>query len=119
MNPAIPRIRRGDGRAHARGAPRLTQNEDRPETARIVVLGADAVAALVVDAVTDALERAAPGAGPQLLDRNSLARSLGVSTSTVDRLVRTGLPCLLVCEARRFELAAVLEWLRARSGGPP
>ena len=117
MKPAIPRIRRGDGRAHASGASRLARDGNGLETARLVVLGADAVAALVADAVTDALERAAPGAGPQLLDRKGLARALGTSTSTVDRLVRTGIPCLLVCEARRFELAAVLEWLRARSEG--
>ncbi len=119
MKPTIPRIRRGDARAHAPGALRLTQDGAGSGTARLVVLGADAVAALVAEAVGDALERAAPVAGGQLLDRNGLARALGVSTSTVDRLVRTGLPCLLVCEARRFELPAVLEWLRARSEGNP
>lgn len=86
-------------------------------TAQLVVLTPEALRTLVSDAVADALGGAPGNAAPGLLDRASLARALGVSTSTVDRLGRVGLPCLLVCEAKRFELPAVLEWLRQRKGG--
>lgn len=109
----VPRIRRG-GREHAQGPSRLAEEAVQGEPARLIVLGASAVAALVADAVADAFERNLRQASPQLLDRAGLARALGVSTSTVDRLARAGLPCLLVCEAKRFELALVLEWLRNR-----
>lgn len=52
--------------------------------------------------------------GPKLLDRAGLARAVGKSVASVDRLVREGLPFLAVGDVRRFELDAVLAWLRAR-----
>jgi hypothetical protein len=49
------------------------------------------------------------------LDRNGLGLVLGVSLATVDRLRLAGCPVLWVCESPRFEVAAVLQWLRERS----
>jgi hypothetical protein len=54
---------------------------------------------------------------PVLLDRSGLARALGCSVASVDRLVRDGAPCVWLVESRRFELAVVLEWLRGRGQG--
>lgn len=50
-----------------------------------------------------------------LLDREALARALSVSLPTIDRLRRAGMPTTWVVQAPRFELSAVLEWLRDRN----
>jgi len=63
------------------------------------------------DAISELVPQEPP---PALLDRPGLARELGVSPSTVDRLRKEGLPVVMVCESPRFELAAVLSWLRSR-----
>jgi len=49
---------------------------------------------------------------PALIDRATLARQLGVSIPTVDRLRRQGCPTVWVCDAPRFELPRVLDFLR-------
>jgi len=66
--------------------------------------------------ITEAVERAlgARESEPALLDRERLARALSVSLPTVDRLRRLGLPTLMIVQAPRFELAAVIEWLAKR-----
>ena len=54
-----------------------------------------------------------------LLDRSGLARALSCSVKTLDRLrAEAGFPELMVLGSPRFELAAVLAYLRARSGSP-
>lgn len=72
-----------------------------------------------LDALAAAAERDEPDepveALPALLDRAQLARQIGVSCGTVDRLRREGLPALLVGDAPRFQLDRVLAWLAARS----
>jgi hypothetical protein len=83
----------------------------------LVVVAPEALAELVTTAVATALEGAASSGPAPLLDRVGIGRALDVSVATVDRLVRQGMPCLLVAEARRFELPAVLQWLRARKAG--
>jgi hypothetical protein len=61
-------------------------------------------------------ELRADGAAPRLLDRDGAARLLGVSTKTLDRLVKEGAPFLLVGDAKRFEPAVLVGWLKARRG---
>lgn len=52
-----------------------------------------------------------------VLDRRGLARALSCSVKTLDRLrAQPGFPELPVLDSPRFELAAVLTYLRARSG---
>jgi phage terminase Nu1 subunit (DNA packaging protein) len=52
---------------------------------------------------------------PTLLDRQGLGQALGCSLATVDRLRReVGFPELRVGDGARFELDAVLAWLRNR-----
>jgi hypothetical protein len=55
---------------------------------------------------------------PALLTRDMLARELSISPSQLDRLRAQGLPCLRVAGMPRFELAAVLTWLRAKESQP-
>jgi hypothetical protein len=81
----------------------------------IVVVSPEDLAALVQDAVARALAEAREDAAPALLDRSDIARRLGVSPSTVDRLRREGMPATFVCSSPRFELDRCLDWLRAHS----
>lgn len=68
--------------------------------------------------IGSAVEKALAGQREQptaaLLDRNALARALGVSPSSVARLRRDGMPCVMIGDAPRFELDACLAWLRMR-----
>ncbi len=86
--------------------------------AEVVVMAPAELAELVRAAVADALDErdVAPLA---LVDQQGLARALGVSTPTVRRLVREGLPELRVGDAPRYEIEACLGWLRGRRGGAP
>lgn len=65
----------------------------------------------MTEAVAEAL--AAHDGRPALLDRTALARALTCSPSHVDNLRKRGLPTVLLGEAKRFDLAAVLAWLQA------
>jgi hypothetical protein len=81
---------------------------------RLVTITVEELESLVREAVTGALAESATDA-PALLDRESLARSLGCTTSHVDTLRKQGMPVVWLGQAPRFELSAVLEWLRGRS----
>ncbi len=50
---------------------------------------------------------------PALLDRAALARALGVSLGSLDRLrKRASFPELRLGDSARFELEAVIDWIR-------
>lgn len=49
-----------------------------------------------------------------LVDKQDLARQIGVSASQIDRLRKLGLPSLKVGESVRFEPAKVMAWLAER-----
>jgi hypothetical protein len=53
-------------------------------------------------------------AAPRLLTTDELADFLQVSSRTIRSLRAEGLPVFLIGDAPRFELPAVLTWLRAR-----
>jgi excisionase family DNA binding protein len=67
---------------------------------------------------TQSLPCAADCASPLLtdyVDKATLARELGKTPRTVDRLVLCdGLPCVQIGNKRLFRRDAVLEWLRSR-----
>lgn len=81
-----------------------------------------AIAAAVAHALEPVLEQLAelrrhleaPAAPPALVDRRGLARELGVSVATVDRLRAEGAPELRVGDAPRFRVGDVVDWLRGR-----
>jgi hypothetical protein len=84
---------------------------------QLVTVTAEELATLVRNAVADALAEHEPTSDrPALLDRVALARALGVSASTVDRLRSEGCPSIRIGDVPRFELDAVLAWLRERKG---
>jgi hypothetical protein len=71
--------------------------------------------ALVADIVRDALIGQSPAEQPALVDRAGLAKALSVSVPTVDahRKKHSSFPTFcLTPECPRFEVAAVVEWLR-------
>lgn len=57
----------------------------------------------------------APVEPPRVLDRKGLASALGCCVDVIDKLRREGMPMIYVAESPRFELAAVLDWLRTRA----
>lgn len=73
---------------------------------------AERLAGILAELVTTPPEPERP------LDRRGLARYLGCSVDTVDRLRREGLPRLRVGDSERYEREVVLEWLRDREGRP-
>lgn len=65
-------------------------------------------AQLVLEGIADR------SAEPAVLDRSLLAARLSCSPSSVDRMRAAGCPHVRIGESPRFELAAVLAWLRER-----
>ena len=50
-----------------------------------------------------------------LLTPQALCAQLSISPRTYSRLVRAGMPCTFVLTARRYDVAEVVAWLRART----
>lgn len=66
------------------------------------------------DAIRDAVEEATQGKarpGSRLLDRQGIADALSCSPAQVDRLRKTGMPCLYVGESPRFLFDDCVRWL--------
>src|SRR5688572_5300162 len=81
----------------------------------LVTLTVPELRSLMAEAVRTALAEQRPPAEPALIDRDELATALSVSPSTLDRMrSEANFPELRVGDAPRFELEAVLEWLRGR-----
>ncbi|HKY37222.1 MAG TPA: hypothetical protein VJN18_14865 [Polyangiaceae bacterium] len=78
------------------------------ELVRQLSLGLEGVVAVALEQALD------QNAAPALHDRASLARELRCGVDTVDKMRTQGLPELRVGDSPRFELAAVLGWLRER-----
>ncbi len=78
--------------------------------------------ALLLTAVEDATERAVrralaeqcPPQAARLLSRGELAKALGTSLASIDRLVREGLPREAVGARSRFDLPSCRQWLAQR-----
>ncbi|MGA2833688.1 MAG: helix-turn-helix domain-containing protein [Terracidiphilus sp.] len=72
---------------------------------------------------TQSITPAPDGASPLLsdyIDKPALARELGRTVRTLDRLVLCdGLPCVQVGHRRLFRREAVLAWLRSRETPTP
>ena len=84
----------------------------------VVQLTVGELRALVAEAVADALAELelGPRPPPALLTKPQVAHVLGLSVPQVDRLRREGLPWLRVGDAVRFELDAVMDWVRVSRG---
>jgi hypothetical protein len=81
----------------------------------------DAIRDLLVGLVREAMREEMaelepqPERGPVLLDREGLAKALGVSVATIDRARAAGLPEIRVCDAPRFCVNEAISFFRQRS----
>lgn len=80
--------------------------------AELADLIADRVAAKLARMATPATETPA-----RLLSKGDLARELGCSTSTIDRM--QGIPFVVIGKNKRFDLASVRTWLEKREPSQP
>ena len=87
-----------------------------PAVPGVVLLSAAELAAVVREAVSTALgEHEHAKLDDHLLDRQGLARFLDCSLRHVDGLIAEGMPFVRIgLEAKRFDRAEVIAWLRSR-----
>lgn len=84
------------------------------DTGPIVTATRGELRELVRSAVAEALAEERGAQKPALLDRDGLAAVLGCSSSLVDKLRRQGMPHVRLGDSPRFDVTAVLEWLRGQ-----
>lgn len=84
----------------------------------VVILSPDQLAELVRNAVAEALAEQREDAPALLLDRSGIAKALGCSPSTINRLRQEGMPCVLLGDSPRFEADRCVEWLRTHRRVP-
>lgn len=85
--------------------------------AGLVVIPLDELTSLLRRELAVARAEQATEKAPALLDRNGIARALGVGISMIDRFRREGCPVIWIGDSPRFELEPCLAWLRQRSAG--
>ncbi|MFT3769645.1 MAG: tyrosine-type recombinase/integrase [Minicystis sp.] len=96
----------------------MTAARDEARRARIHA-AVDALLDALFDDTEPAPAAPAPTAPAVLVDKREVARTLGVSVATVDRLDREGQPFIRVGDVKRYDLAAVLAWHRDRLDREP
>jgi len=52
----------------------------------------------------------------KLCSRKQMAEKLDITTKTLDKLVKDGLPCYRVGKQLKFDVAQVMIWLSTRMG---
>jgi len=53
----------------------------------------------------------------QYIGTSELMKTLSISRSTVNRMVKRGMPHLWIGSVRRYPLNQILDWLKATYGG--
>ncbi len=90
-----------------------------PPAVIVVAMTPEQLAALVREVVRAELRDAGPAAPSQLVAKQAAASALGISTATLDRLVRAGrVPYVLVGDSRRFDVAVVRAALAVEANAP-
>jgi hypothetical protein len=84
----------------------------------VIVTTPEALDMVVRNAVREALHAERQDARPLLLDRTSVARVLGVGTSTIDRFRKAKMPCVWIGDSPRFIVDECLAWVRANRRVP-
>lgn len=72
---------------------------------------AEAVSERVLAQLADVIK---PQARPSLLSRQELAQELGCGVDLIDKMRKRGMPTVMLCDSPRFELDAVLAWMKSR-----
>jgi hypothetical protein len=84
-----------------------------PPAPAFVMVAPEQLAELVRRAVEDAFAAQQQDVSPRFLDRNGIAKALGIGLATVDRFRKLGMPTVLVGDSPRFVLDECFEWMRA------
>ena len=89
-----------------------TENQSSPTDFLV-----EAIAVRVAEILSERLAKLVPerSEAPALLDRRGLARALDCSVDSIDKLRAQGMPEIKLVDAPRFQLSAVIEWLRSRA----
>ena len=74
------------------------------------MLTADQLRQIVRDAIVEAFEAQKEDPPAQLLDRSGIARVLGLSTASIDKLRKRGLPSIRVGDVPRFVAVVEEQW---------
>ncbi|HTV24301.1 MAG TPA: hypothetical protein VMG12_36665 [Polyangiaceae bacterium] len=82
----------------------------KPPPVEVVVLTADQLRQIVRDAIVEAFEAQKEDPPAQLLDRSGIARVLGLSTASIDKLRKRGLPSIRVGDVPRFVAVVEEQW---------
>ena len=87
----------------------------RAELGQLALLTPEEIRAIAKFAVAEYVEQSTPAANaPSLLDRAALGKALDASKSKIDRYRRAGMPCIMLGDSPRFDVAEVIGWLRAQ-----
>jgi hypothetical protein len=102
-----------------------TADSGASKPTKIIVLDGAELARIVRESVRDALAEAMPKhtsapAITGLQSRALAAKALGISTSTLDRLLAEpdGMPFVQIGKSRKIDIAAAREWLAKRGPKP-
>lgn len=93
------------------GAPLRSVSKARSEDRLAVTLTVAELRELVRDVALEVQADAGSNAPPALLDRNGIARALGVGLSTVDRWRKAGMPAVFVGDSPRFIFDEAMAWV--------
>jgi len=86
---------------------------------QLLVVNRDELVAVVAEAVSAAAHTAPDSPNLQTLTQAQLCKVLSISVPTLHRLRHEGLPYYRIGDSPRFDLTAVLAWLRARKPHAP
>lgn len=88
-----------------------------PDDQLLVTMTAGALRQLVQECVQEAIaELHQPADTPLTVSGQELSQRLGVSRSTVHNMRSRGMPALKLGDCYRYEVDAVMQWLRAGNG---
>lgn len=85
-------------------------------TFAVVVVTPEQLTALIREAVETALAEHEPPEAPVLLERNGIARALGIGLSTVGRLQKAGMPVVYIGDSPRYLVDECIAWLKENRG---
>jgi predicted DNA-binding transcriptional regulator AlpA len=83
----------------------------------LVVLTPEQLTTLIREAIAGYLGASATSSqqsSSALLSRAACSNALGISVASLDRICNDGCPFITIGKSRRFDLAAVREWLATR-----
>ena len=79
----------------------------------VITVSIDDLRQIVLDSVAEAITGASPKTN-RVVTKEELAEAMSCAGCTIDRMVREGMPFVLVGQSRRFEVDACMQWCANR-----